>query len=103
LAYRLSHTSGHGNVIVSKVVVNRWLPGSIPILTDDFLKNPPDLPPGDVVAVSDTIMLSRDMPSGTCELAIAVVGGDEKPVVRLGIKGRGDDGWYRVSKVEVGR
>jgi hypothetical protein len=34
-----------------------------------------------------------------------VVGQDDNPVVRLGIKGRADDGWYPLSKVtcEKGR
>jgi hypothetical protein len=34
-------------------------------------------------------------------LSIAVVGEDDKPVVRLGIKGRTDAGWYPLSKVQV--
>ena len=103
LAYRLTSATGSEKVVVSKVAVNRWLPGSVPVLTEEFLKNPPDLPPGDVIQVSDTVLLPKNMPAGTYELAIAVVGGDEKPVVRLGIKGRGEDGWHRLSKIEVSK
>jgi hypothetical protein len=37
-------------------------------------------------------------------VSITVVGeGDEQPVIRLGIKGRADDGWYFLSKVSVAR
>ncbi len=44
------------------------------------------------------------LPPATYTVSIAVVGEkDEKPVVRLGIKGRGDDGWYPLSKVSVAR
>jgi hypothetical protein len=103
LAYRLTNETGYGKVVVSKVAVNRWLPGSVPVLTDEFLKNPPDLPPGDVVLISDAVLLPGNMPAATYDLAIAVVDSDEKPVVRLGIKGQGEDGWYRLSKVEVSK
>lgn len=101
LAYRLSNDTGYRKVFISKTTVNHWLPGSVPILTGEFLNNPPDLPPGDVVAVSDAVLLPREIPAATYQLAIAVVGADERPVVRLGIKGRGDDGWYRLSKIQV--
>jgi len=103
LAYRLTNATGYEKVVVSKVAVNRWLPGSVPVLTEEFLKNPPDLPLGDVIPISDPVLLPKDMPAGTYELAIGVVGGDEKPVVKLGIKGRGEDGWYQLSKIEVNR
>ena len=56
-----------------------------------------------MIPISDTVLLAKDMPAGTYELAIGVVGGDERPVVRLGIKGRGEDGWYRLSKILVSK
>ncbi|MHB8902211.1 MAG: hypothetical protein ACYC6Y_25925 [Thermoguttaceae bacterium] len=37
-------------------------------------------------------------------VSVAVVGEmDQKPVVRLGIQGRTDDGWYPLSKISVAR
>ena len=52
--------------------------------------------------IRDAIALPADLTSGEYSLSIAVVGekGDE-PVVRLGIKGRANDGWYPLSKVSV--
>ena len=51
-----------------------------------------------------TIALPGDLAPGDYTVSIAVVGEtDEQPVVRLGIKGRADDGWYPLSKVEVVR
>ena len=81
--------------------MNKWLPGSIDLFTADFFKNPQDLPPGEVVGVSDSLALPADIPLGQYVLSLAVVGEEEKPVVRLGIKGRADDGWYPLSKVTV--
>jgi hypothetical protein len=102
LAYRLKSDKGWEKVFVSGITVNRWMPGSVEILTDDFLKNPPDLPLGETVLVSDPVKLPADLQSGTYELAVAVVE-EAKPVVRLAIKGRADDGWYPLSKVTVSR
>jgi hypothetical protein len=104
LAYRLTSGSGAGRVFTSKITVNRWLPGSIELFTEEFFKQPADLPPGEVANVQDTIVLPSDLASGEYIVSIAVVDEkDEKPVVRLGIKGRADDGWYPVSKVAVAR
>ena len=48
--------------------------------------------------------LPGDLAPGAYTVSIAVVGEtDEQPVVRLGIKGRADDGWYPLSKIEVVR
>jgi Arc/MetJ-type ribon-helix-helix transcriptional regulator len=42
--------------------------------------------------------------AGAYTISIAVVSEtEEQPAVRLGIKGRADDGWYPLSKVEVVR
>jgi hypothetical protein len=101
LAYRLSNDSGYTKVIASKVTVNRWLPGSIEVFTDEFFKAPKDLPPGEVVNVNDALSLPADVPAGQYTVSLAVVNDDEKPVVRLGIKGRADDGWYPLSKLTV--
>jgi hypothetical protein len=101
LAYRLTNDAGYGKVVRSKVAVNRWLPGSIDLFTAEFFKAPQDLPPGEVVAVSDSLALPADIPAGQYVLSLAVVGEEGKPVVRLGIKGRADDGWYPLSKLGV--
>ena len=39
--------------------VNRWLPGSIDLFTDEFFKKPKDLPPGEVVDVADSHHAAR--------------------------------------------
>jgi len=103
LAYRLSNEHGDAKTFTSNVTVNHWLPGSIDLFTDEFFTNPKDLPPGEVVPVSDSFVLPADLAPGQYILSIAVVGQDDKPVVRLAIKGRADDGWYPLSKVTVGK
>jgi hypothetical protein len=66
------------------------------------MKNPPDLPPGPVVEVIDHLTLPQDIPAGTFRLAIGIIGEKtSEPVVRLGIKGRTDDGWYPLSEIKV--
>jgi len=102
LAYRLSDDRGRSRVLVSQVTVRDWLPGSVDLFTEEFFKDPPDLPPGDVVAVSDSVPLPPELAAGDYSLSIAVVGDDEKPAVRLAIRGRADDGWYPLSTLHVG-
>ena len=76
----------------------------IELFTEDFFRVPPDLPPGEVVAVDDSITLSADMRPGLYQLSIAVVGEtSDQPAVRLGIRGRGEDGWYRLSDLRITR
>jgi hypothetical protein len=104
LAYRLTDGGGDHQVFVGNVTVNKWLPGEIELFTEEFFKEPADLPPGDVVDVADSISLPNDMSPGTYTVSIAVVGEqDTEPVVQLGIEGRSDDGWYKLSKVTVNR
>jgi hypothetical protein len=102
LAYRLTNERGYAKVFTSEVTVERWLPGSIEPFTADFLENPVDLPEGEVVDVRDAIDLPADLAPGKYALSIAVVGEESpEPVVRLGIKGRQSDGWYRLSALTV--
>jgi hypothetical protein len=102
LAYRLTGESGLAKTFASNVAVNRWLPGSIAMFDAEFFKMPKDLPPGEVVSVDDAISLPDDLPAGQYTLAVAIVAADtEAPVVRLGIEGRADDGWYPLSKLQV--
>jgi hypothetical protein len=104
LAYRLTDGHGYEKVIVGKVTVNRWLPGSVEVFTEAFLREPGDLPPGEVVPVTETISMPTDLPRGLLTISLAVVGEETTvPVVRLGIKGRASDGWYPLSEVRVGR
>ncbi len=104
LAYRLSADHGYRRVFPGKNTVNRWLPGSIELFTEEFFKQPADLPPGNVADVQDVISLPGDLAPGEYTLALAVVDEKtEKPVVRLGIQGRADDGWYPLSRVSVSR
>ena len=70
------------------------------LVTDDFFKEPKDLPPGDIVDVTDTFALPAGLGDGQYTLSAGIVDG-ETPVLRLGIKGRGDEGWYPLSKVDV--
>ena len=104
LAYRLTNASGRSEVFVGKLTVNRWMPGSIELFTEEFFKEVKDLPPGEVAAFSDTIAVPGNMPVGTYGLSVAVVGEQTTtPVVRLGIKGRDDGGWYPLSKVQIAK
>ena len=104
VAYRLSNDQGYGKVFVGTAAVNKWFPGSVELFTEEFFKEPKDLPPGDVYAVADTISLPDDLLPGTYALSLAVIGQDDtKPVVQLGIKGRSEDGWYPLSKLTISR
>jgi hypothetical protein len=104
VAYRLSNGEGYEKVLVGTVTVNKWLPGSIELFTEEFFKKPVDLPPGEVIDVADSIQLPHDLSPGTYTLSIAVVGTEgTKPIVRLGLKGRSEDGWYPLSTVNISR
>ena len=61
VAYRLSHESGYNKTFVSTVTVSRWMPGSIEMFTEEFFKEPKDLPPGEVNHVKDAILLPKDL------------------------------------------
>jgi hypothetical protein len=102
VAYRLSNDQGYANVFVGRLTVNKWLPGSIGLFTEEFFKEPKDLPPGKIVEVADIISLPEDLSPGIYTLSLAVVGQeDTKPVVQLGIKDRSADGWYALSKMTI--
>jgi len=103
LAYRLSADGGAVRTIPREITVNRWLPGSVELFTDEFLREPPELPPGKIDStVWDRVRIPGDLPAGTYTLSIAVVEpGSVKPAVQLGIKGRAADGWYPLSRLTV--
>jgi hypothetical protein len=101
VAYRISGESSYSKVFVGSVAVNHWLPGSIELFTEEFFKEPKDLPPGEIVSVSDSIAVPMDIPAGKYTLSVAIVDESSAPVVRLAIKGRTADGWYPISKVQI--
>ena len=84
--------------------MSNWLPGSIELFTTDFPETVPDLPLGETHEVHDSITLPADLAAGDYTLAIGIVGEkNEKPVVRLAIKGRTQDGWYPLGTIEIAR
>jgi hypothetical protein len=123
LAYRLKKEGSSLVSVDGDSTLNRLLPGSIELFTPDFFKMPKDLPPGKIVPVPAAFCtLSSDTPPGEYSLSIAVIGFNAnlptpkappseaflaeikagmKPAVRLAIKGRTDDGWYPLSKIQV--
>ena len=103
IAYRLTNDQGFAQTFVGNVTVNHWLPGSIDLFTDEFFKEPPDLPPGPIYDVSDTISLPANLPTGKYTIAVAVVDQTSAPVVQLAIKGRANDGWYSLSKIQIAK
>jgi hypothetical protein len=103
IAYRLSDDRGLSRVFGGGAAVTGWLPGSIDLFTPEFFREPKDLPPGPVYDVADHVDLPADLPAGRYTLSVAVVEESSAPVVRLAVKGRGDDGWYALSKVQVTR
>lgn len=104
MAIRLTSPAGQPRVFVSDITVDKWLPGSIELFTEEFFKQPQDLPPGEVAQVASTIVLPTDLTLGTYTVSIAVVGEDaEQPRVRLGIQGRAEDGWYPLSSISLVR
>ena len=104
LAYRLTSKAGHRQTAVSKITVDKWLPGSVELFTKEFFDGSWELPRGDVVEVRDRVDLPPDLPAGVYRLSIAVVGQESAdPVIQLGIKGRGEDGWYALSDVQLSK
>ncbi len=102
VAYRLTSGDGKHRVLVGSVTVDQWLPGETPLFTEEFFREPADLPLGEVHEVADSVRLPGDLAPGRYWLSIGVVDQpDDAPVVQLGIQGRGEDGWYRLSRIEV--
>ncbi len=102
LAYRLRSDRGTETVLVGDVTVNHWLPGSVELFTEAFMREPPDLPNGPTYRVTDTVKLPPELPPGRYSLSVGVVEPtSQRPVVQLGIEGRDRDGWYPVSQLTV--
>jgi len=49
----------------------------------------------------EALRIPKTVPPGAYGLRLAFLGPDHKPVLKLGIAGRNDDGWYTVSQVQV--
>ena len=102
VAYRLSNEQGYAKTLVGTVTADRWMPGSVPPFTEEFLEQPPDLPPGPIVETADSVTLPDDIPVGEYHLAVGIVGEKAaEPVVRLAIQGRAEDGWYPLGKLTI--
>mgnify|MGYP000860177188 CR=1 FL=1 len=102
VAYRLTRGDGQASILVGAITVEKWMPGTVEPFTEEFMKQPPDLPPGEVVTVADSVTLPSDLLAGRYALAIGIVGDEStEPVVRLAIQGRSADGWYPLSKISV--
>jgi hypothetical protein len=85
------------------------MPGDMELNVQEYVKNPVDLPQGEIYNVYDSIKLPGDLKPGKYKLSLAIVGttsekgGSDRPVVQLGIKGRADDGWYPLSEIRIDR
>lgn len=102
LAYKLTDGREYAKTLIGNIAVDTWMPGSVDIFAEEFLREPPELPPGDIVEVAEHIEISAEMPPGQYRLAIGVVHKDSsEPIVRLAIKGKAKDCWYPLSEVEV--
>jgi hypothetical protein len=102
VAFRLTGDNGSSRVYVGSTIVSHFLPGSIKVFTDDFFKEPKDLPAGEIVSVSDALVVPADTRPGVYTLSVAVVDAvTATPAVRLAIEGRANDGWYPMSQIRV--
>ncbi|MCK9639305.1 MAG: DUF4832 domain-containing protein [Prolixibacteraceae bacterium] len=110
LAFRITDNLGQeqkGGTFISSVNVKNWMPGDMVLNPQEYLKDPVDLPLGEINEVKESINLPGDLKPGKYKLSIAIVGEEwdkvnaEKPVVRLGIKGRAEDGWYPLSEFTI--
>ena len=102
VAYQMVNETAGDKVLIGNLTVEKWMPGHVETFSEDFIKDPPELPPGSVVDVTDRVVVPDNMPIGLYRLAIGIV--DEQtmePVVQLGIKGREQDGWYPLSEIEI--
>jgi hypothetical protein len=77
LAYRFTDSDGNHRVFIGNVTVDKWLPGEIELFTEEFFKQPADLPPGKMVEVADSVPLPDNLSPGTYA------------------------GWYPVSSLEI--
>ncbi len=102
VAVRLVDPDGAGKVFVGRATVDSWMPGTVQVSVEQFVRKPPQLPPGPLVTVKESFQLPNSLAPGIYRLAVGIVEAQgRQPLVQLGIKGRGPDGWYEVSKVRL--
>jgi len=81
LAFRFS-APGHSAVIRTDADVRKWLPGD--------------------AVFEDPVFVPYDLPADDYQLSVAMLDPITlKPAIRLGIAGRGEDGWYTLGKIRV--
>ena len=87
LAYRLSSDAGH-HEMESDADVRTWLPGTW--------------------EMQESMQLPENLPPGKYRLEVAILdraGAEPEtgplPPLQLGISGRGEDGWYALSQIEI--
>jgi len=102
LAYRLTNEQAYSKIFIGGTTVEQWMPGTVDTFGEEFLKEPPDLPPGEMVSLTDLVTLPEQVPPGQYDLAVGIVGErSTDPVVRIAIKGRCPNGWYPLSEIVV--
>ena len=102
LAYRLTNEQGYSKIFIGGATVEKWMPGTVEIFTEEFLEEPPDLPLGEMVSVTDLVTLPEQMPADQYNLAVGIVGErSTEPVVKLAIKGRTQDDWHLLSSLVI--
>ncbi len=95
---------GRTVLLPSAHTVKKWMPGEVEVFTEEFLKSPPDLPNGPLNPCKDELVLPLDIEPGEYGLDVAIVDpSGKRPILRLAIEGRREDGWYAVSKLRVSR
>ncbi|GAB4141801.1 MAG: DUF4832 domain-containing protein [Thermogutta sp.] len=102
VAIRLRNEQGVQHICVTEFTVNCLMPGTVVPFTDDFMKQPPELPPGEPLTMEIGIPLPATLPPGDYEVSAAVLDEQSRvPTVRLAIAGRESDGWYPLSRLSV--
>jgi Domain of unknown function (DUF4832)/Beta-galactosidase len=81
LAFRFS-SPDHTAMVRTNVDVRQWLPGD--------------------AVFEDPVFVPEDLPAGKYQLGVALLDPITlEPAIRLGIEGRGDDGWYALGKIRI--
>lgn len=81
LAFRL-RSAGSSVILRTDVDLRKWLPGD--------------------AVFEDPLFVPQDLAAGTYELSVAMLDPYTlQPGIRLGIEGRGNDGWYKLGNLQV--
>ncbi len=107
LAYKLSANSGSTKmekIINGNITTDKWMPGDLELNVQEYIKNPVDLPYGEIYNLRDSIILPADLKPGKYTLSVGI--NDivpDKPLLQIGIKGKDSKGWYPVSHIIVAK